>query len=201
MRTKIASDLTSLLDVVLVILFAFIFLHVEREQATAEIKEDLVAVNESIKEKEGENNALKEEVEELKRRLEVQKDLATEIQKAGIEAVLEGRFITMELETLETKNDEGYQEWKLYVFYKENEIATLESNAIESMSDDLAQALAKAEIKPDFLTCLYTFKGWEPGTARAKTEIKKILAKVKKQTKGYDLRFIELPKRGGENRK
>ena len=197
MKRKIASDLTSLLDVVLVVLFAFIFLRVEQEQKTVEITEDLTKTKEVLTAKELEIKALKEEVEELKRRLEVQKDLATEIQKAGIEAVLEGRFITMELETLETKDDEGYQEWKLYVFYQENEIATLESNAIESMSDDLAKVLAKAEIKPDFLTCLYTFKGWEPGTARAKTEIKKI----KKQTKGYDLRFIELPKRGGENRK
>ena len=201
MKRKIASDLTSLLDVVLVVLFAFIFLRVEQEQKTVEITEDLTKTKEVLTAKELEIKALKEEVEELKRRLEVQKDLATEIQKAGIEAVLEGRFITMELETLETKDDEGYQEWKLYVFYKENEIATLESNAIESMSDDLVKALAKAEIKPDFLTCLYTFKGWEPGTARAKTEIKKILAEIKKQTKGYDLRFIELPKRGGENRK
>lgn len=201
MKRKIASDLTSLLDVVLVVLFAFIFLRVEQEQKTVEITEDLTKTKEVLTAKELEIKALKEEVEELKRRLEVQKDLATEIQKAGIEAVLEGRFITMELETLETKDDEGYQEWKLYVFYKENEIATLESNAIESMSDDLAKVLAKAEIKPDFLTCLYTFKGWEPGTARAKTEIKKILAEIKKQTKGYDLRFIELPKRGGENRK
>lgn len=201
MKMKIASDLTSLLDVVLVVLFAFIFLRVEQEQKTVEITEDLTKTKEALTAKELEIKTLEEQVEELKRRLEVQKDLATEIQKAGIEAVLEGRFITMELETLETKDDEGYQEWKLYVFYKENEIATLESNAIESMSDDLAKALAKAEIEPDFLTCLYTFKGWKPGTARAKTEIKKVLAEIKKQTKGYDLRFIELPKRGGENRK
>ena len=60
MKRKIASDLTSLLDVVLVVLFAFIFLRVEQEQKTVEITEDLTKTKEVLTAKELEIKALKE---------------------------------------------------------------------------------------------------------------------------------------------
>ena len=174
MKTKeIFLDFTSLLDVVLIILFFFIlFGTLEIEEKQAALEEQTAKANEIIDENNKLRDTLRDELDFVRK--------TDSRQGANADALLEfshGQNIKLMLKM----SPSG---WELCVFRGEEVLDTVPQTS--DLSQKLIDIMKASEIMPDStILCEFVLDGSKPGTAAAYREITQALQEVKKTYKFF----------------
>ena len=193
----VTLDFTSLLDIVLIILFFFILysaFHVQ--EAEAQMDDRRAAYEQKLSDLEKEKAALREDEAAL--REQWQHLLALDENAAGNQQALlafnEGRMLSFNLQ----KRDDG-DDWRLSVTRKQS--AGGEEETVDEIlpADDLSQAISavfdKAGFAPDdVLIVTFTYDGNVIGTHRLYLEIMKAFRAVQAERENVYLTAINISK-------
>lgn len=168
MKTKdILLDFTSLLDIVLLILFFFIlFSHMETEEKLAEADAKMNEANNVLEDAENTYEQLQEELELIQN--------ADDRQAANLSALLEyqrGDNVKLILQMQDT-------DWSIHVVRAEKSIADIDK------ADNIGEALIAALESVGYnerssLFCEFVYDGTESGTASAYRKVKKGIEEAK----------------------
>ena len=190
-KREIILDFTSLLDVIMIILFFFIlFSHLETEDA----KTALQTAEQNAIEREAQAEQKNEELDKLleeanqKEQQATEKlneaDLAGERQGKNVEGITDfSRNLNIRVKL---KMISGSSKWNLLVFKGEQQIAEIPKGNVNSMSQSFLKALSDAGCaKDDTLLCVYVYDAAQAGTASADRDIQKVFDEVKEQYKHF----------------
>lgn len=190
-KREIILDFTSLLDVIMIILFFFIlFSHLETvdEKAKAQAQHDeAIALNELAEQKLEEADKLFEEAMQKEQQAEEKLDeaeLAGERQGENVEGITDfSRNLNIRVKL---KMISGSSNWSLLVYKGEQQIAEIPKGNINSMSQSFLNALSDAGCaSDDTLLCVYVYDAAQAGTASADRDIQKVFDEVKEQYKHF----------------
>ena len=180
-------EFTSLLDVIMIILFFFIlFSHLETEDA----KIAMQAAQQSAVEREKQAALLLEDADKLleeamlKERQASEKlneaELAGERQGENVEGITDfsrGLNIRVKLKMIS-----GSSEWSLLVYKGEQQTAEISKGEVGSMSQAFLNALSDMGCeKDDTLLCMYVYDAAQAGTASADRDAQRVFDEVKEQ--------------------
>lgn len=186
-KRDIILDFTSLLDVIMIILFFFIlFSHLETEDA----KIAMQAAQQSAVEREKQAALLLEDADKLleeamlKERQASEKlneaELAGERQGENVEGITDfnrGLNIRVKLKMIS-----GSSEWSLLVYKGEQQTAEISKGEVGSMSQAFLNALSDMGCeKDDTLLCMYVYDAAQAGTASADRDAQRVFDEVKEQ--------------------
>ena len=179
-KREIILDFTSLLDVIMVILFFFIlFSHLETEDA----KIALQAAEQNAIEREEQAEKTLEEAERKEQQAAEklsEAELAGERQGENVEAITDfSRNLNIRVDL---KMIDGSSSWSLLVSKGEQQVAEIPKDGISSMSQSFLKALSDIGCdKEDTLLCIYVYDASQAGTASADRDIQKVFDEVKGQ--------------------
>lgn len=172
---EIILDFTSLLDVVMVILFFFIlFSHFETIEARKELEDAKQAVAEEYSGK----------MEEADNRLAEAERLLGEIGQADVRKAENIDAISAfgKGENLKIRLKMTDESWKIVAYKGEELLAVIENDEPDKMKKQLSRALAQARITiEDTILCDFIYNPEEAGTAAAYKQVNKLLALVKNE--------------------
>ena len=186
-KRDIILDFTSLLDVIMIILFFFIlFSHLETEDA----KIAMQAAQQSAVEREKQAALLLEDADKLleeamlKERQASEKlneaELAGERQGENVEGITDfsrGLNIRVKLKMIS-----GSSEWSLLVYKGEQQTAEISKGEVGSMSQAFLNALCDMGCEnDDTLLCMYVYDAAQAGTASADRDAQRVFDEVKEQ--------------------
>lgn len=190
-KREIILDFTSLLDIIMIILFFFIlFSHLETEDA----KTALQTAEQNAIEREAQADQKNEELDKLleeanrKEQQATEKlneaELAGERQGENVEGITDfSRNLNIRVKL---KMISGSSKWNLLVFKGEQQIAEIPKGNVNSMSQSFLKALSDAGCaKDDTLLCVYVYDAAQAGTASADRDIQKVFDEVKGQYKHF----------------
>lgn len=190
-KRKIILDFTSLLDVIMIILFFFIlFSHLETEDAKISMR----AAQQSAIEREEQAAQLLEDVDKLledamrKERQAAEKldeaELAGERQGENVEGITDfSRNLNIRVKL---KMISGSSSWSLLVYKGEQQAAEIPKGEVVSMSQAFLNALSDMGCeKDDTLLCMYIYDAAQAGTASADRAARKVFDEVKGQYKHF----------------
>lgn len=180
-RREIILDFTSLLDVILIILFFFIlFSHIETmdaKEAAQKAQEAAQAVAEEAETARLEAEAAREDAYDLlDRASDIEKGAAANI--AGIDEFVRGQNLRFSLRMAK-------RSWTLEIYAQDVLLAEIEQDETDRMTDALSELLtAKGYAKDDALLCIFMYDGAQGGTAAAYREIQALFREMR-QTYPY----------------
>lgn len=190
-KREIILDFTSLLDVIMIILFFFIlFSHLETEDAKAALR----TAEQNAIEREAEADLKNEELDKLLEEASLKEqqaeeklkeaELAGERQGENVEGITDfSRNLNIRVKL---KMISGSSKWNLLVFKGEQQIAEIPKGNVNSMSQSFLKALSDAGCaKDDTLLCVYVYDASQAGTASADRDIQKVFDEVKGQYKHF----------------
>lgn len=190
-KRNIILDFTSLLDVIMIILFFFIlFSHLETEDA----KLALNAAQQSAAEREEEAEQKLEDAEKLLEEAKQKEEqaseklneaeLAGERQGENVEGITDfSRNLNVRVKL---KMINGGSEWSLLVFKGEQQITEIPKGDIGSMSQSFLNALSDMGCdQNDTLLCMYVYDAAQAGTASADRNIQRVFDEVKVQYRHF----------------
>lgn len=180
-RRELVLDFTSLLDIVLIILFFFIiFSHLEVSGGKAEAEAQMTEATRLMEQANAKAEAADDKMAEAESMvIQLEEELAMvrksdEQTAENLEAMLEfgrGQNIKMLLKMEDTS-------WSLTIFSGENLIATLGEDA--DLTDGIIDALSESGyVVEDTLFCEFILDGAQPGTASAYRMITKAIRNVR----------------------
>lgn len=190
-KRNIILDFTSLLDVIMIILFFFIlFSHLETEDAKFALQEAQQNAAEREEQAEQKLEDAEKLLEEAKQKEEQadeklnEAELAGERQGENVEAITDfSRNLNIRVKL---KMISGGSEWSLLVFKGEQQITEIPKGDIGSMSQSFLKALSDMGCaKDDTLLCMYVYDAAQAGTASADRNIQKLFDEVKGQYKHF----------------
>ena len=183
-KREIILDFTSLLDVIMVILFFFIlFSHLETEDA----KIALQAAEQNAIEREEQAEKTLEEAERKEQQAAEklsEAELAGERQGENVEGITDfSRNLNIRVKL---KMISGSSNWSLLVYKGEQQMAEIPKGNVSSMSQSFLKALSDIGCdKDDTLLCVYVYDAAQAGTASADRDIQKVFDEVKEQYKHF----------------
>lgn len=190
-KREIILDFTSLLDVIMIILFFFIlFSHLETEDAKAALQTAEQNAIEREAQADQKNEELDKLLEEANRKEQQateklnEAELAGERQGENVEGITDfSRNLNIRVKL---KMISGSSKWNLLVFKGEQQIAEIPKGNVNSMSQSFLKALSDAGCaKDDTLLCVYVYDAAQAGTASADRDIQKVFDEVKGQYKHF----------------
>lgn len=186
-KREIILDFTSLLDVIMIILFFFIlFSHLETADAKISMQEaqqNAIEREEQAEQKLEDANDLFEEAA-LKEQQATEKlneaEQAGERQGENVEGITDfSRNLNIRVKL---KMIGGNSKWSLLVYKGEEQIAEILNGEVGSMSQSFLNALSDAGCsKDDTLLCVYVYDASQAGTASADRDIQKMFDEVNGQ--------------------
>ena len=186
-KREIILDFTSLLDVIMVILFFFIlFSHLETEDAKLALQtaqQSAIEREEQAEQKLEAAEGLLEEAEKKEQQAAEklnEAELAGERQGENVEAITDfSRNLNIRVDL---KMIDGSSSWSLLVSKGEQQVAEIPKDGISSMSQSFLKALSDIGCdKEDTLLCIYVYDASQAGTASADRDIQKVFDEVKGQ--------------------
>lgn len=197
-KRNIILDFTSLLDVIMIILFFFIlFSHLETEDAklTLEAAQQNAAQREEEADKKLEDADKKfEDAEKLLEEAEKKEqeaneklneaELAGDRQGENVEGITDfSRNLNVRIKL---KMISGSSQWSLLVFKGDLQITEIPKDDIGSMSQSFLKALSDMGCtEDDTLLCMYVYDASQAGTASADRDVQRIFDEVKGQYKHF----------------
>ena len=190
-KREIILDFTSLLDVIMIILFFFIlFSHLETEDAKIALQaaqQSAIQREEEAEQKLEDADRLLEEAKKKEQQAEEklnEAELAGERQGENVEGITDfSRNLNIRVKL---KMISGSNNWSLLVYKGEQQIAEVSKGDINSMSQSFLQALSDMGCaKDDTLLCVYVYDAAQAGTASADRDIQKVFDEVKGQYKHF----------------
>lgn len=190
-KREIILDFTSLLDVIMIILFFFIlFSHLETEDA----KNALQNAQQNAFEREEQAEQKLEDAEKLLEEATlkeqqaaeklVEAELAGERQGENVEGITD--FSHNQNIRVILKMISGSNKWGLLVYKGEQQIANIPNENVESMAQSFTEALSEIGCnKDDTLLCVYVYDATQAGTASADNDVQKIFNEIKVQYKHF----------------
>ena len=190
-KREIILDFTSLLDVIMIILFFFIiFSHLETEDA----KIALQAAQQKATQREEEAEQRLEEADKLFEEAEKKEqqaaeklneaELAGERQGENVEGIT--NFSRNQNIRVKLKMISGSSSWSLLVSKGEQQMTEIPKGTVSSMSQEFLNALFDIGCdKDDTLLCVYVYDAAQAGTASADRDVQKVFDEVKRQYKHF----------------
>lgn len=186
-KREIILDFTSLLDVIMIILFFFIlFSHLETEDAKIAMQaaqQNAIEREEQAEQKLEDADKLLEEAH-WKEQQATEKlneaNLAEERQGENVEGITDfSRNLNIRVNL---KMISGSSKWSLLVYKGEQQITEIPKGNVNSMSQSFLNALSDAGCsKDDTLLCVYVYDAAQAGTASADRDIQKVFDEIKGQ--------------------
>lgn len=190
-KRELILDFTSLLDVIMIILFFFIlFSHLETEDA----KMALQTAEQNAIEREAEADLKNEELNKLLEEVSLKEqqaeeklkeaELAGERQGENVEGITDfSRNMNIRVKL---KMISGSSKWSLLIYKGEQQITEIPKSDVNSMSQLFLEALSSSGCnKDDTLLCVYVYDAAQAGTASADRDIQKVFDEVKVQYKHF----------------
>lgn len=190
-KREIILDFTSLLDVVMIILFFFIlFSHLETEDAKIALqKEQQTAIEREEQAEQKLEDALKllEEARQKEQQATEklnEADLAGERQGENVEGITDfSRNLNIRVKL---KIINGSSNWSLLIYKGEQQIDEIPKGSVNSISQRFSKALSDNGCdKDDTLLCVYVYNGAQAGTASADRDVQKVFDDIKGQYKHF----------------
>ena len=190
-KREIILDFTSLLDVIMIILFFFIlFSHLETEDAKIALQtaeQNAVQREEQAEQKLEDAERLLEEAERKEQQAEEklnEAELAGERQGENVEGITDfSRNLNIRVKL---KMINGSSCWSLLVYKGEQQMAEIPKGNVSLMSQSFLNALSDMGCdKDDTLLCVYVYDAAQAGTASADRDIQKLFDEVKGQYKHF----------------
>lgn len=190
-KREIILDFTSLLDVIMIILFFFIlFSHLETEDAklALEAAQQNAAQREEEADKKLEDaNKLFEEAEKKEQEADEklsEAELAGDRQGENVEGIND--FSRNMNVRVKLKMANGGGDWSLLVFKGEQQITEIPKGEIGSMSQEFLKALSDMGCtEEDTLLCVYVYDAAQAGTASADRNIQRVFDEIKKKYRHF----------------
>lgn len=186
-KREIILDFTSLLDIIMIILFFFIlFSHLETEDAKIAFQ----AAEQSAAQREEQAEQKLEDAEKLLEEAEQKEqqaaeklneaELAGERQGENVQGITEfSRSLNIRVKL---KMISGSSNWSLLIYKGEQQIAEIPKGDVSSMSQEFLTALSDMDCtEEDTLLCVYVYDASQAGTASADRDVQKIFDEVKGQ--------------------
>lgn len=190
-KREIILDFTSLLDVIMIILFFFIiFSHLETEDAKIALQtaqQNAIEREEQAEQKLEDADKLLEEAQQKEQQAAEklnEAELAGERQGENVEGITEfSRNLNIRVKL---KMISGSGSWSLLVFKGEEQIAEIPKGTVNSMSQAFFEALSDMGCdREDTLLCVYVYDASQAGTASADRDIQRIFDEVKGRYKHF----------------
>ena len=190
-KREIILDFTSLLDVIMIILFFFIiFSHLETEDAklaSQAAQQNAIEREEQAEQKLEEADRLLEEAERKEQQAAEklnEADLAGKRQGENIEGIVEfSRNLNIRVYL---KMTDGGSSWSLLVCKGEQQIAEIPKDKVNIMAQAFVNALSDIGCeKDDTLLCVYVYDAAQAGTASADRDVQRVFDAVKGQYKHF----------------
>ncbi len=186
-KREIILDFTSLLDVIMIILFFFIlFSHLETEEAKTSLQtaqQNAIELKEQAEQKLDDADKLLEEANQKEQQATEklnEAELAGERQGENVEGITDfsrNQNIRVKLEMIS-----GSSKWSLLVYKGEQQVAEIPNGNVTSMSQAFLKALSDMGCaKDDTLLCMYVYDASQAGTASADRDAQKVFDEVKEQ--------------------
>lgn len=186
-KREIILDFTSLLDVIMIILFFFIiFSHLETEDA----KLSLQAAQQNAIEREEQAEQKLEAAEKLFEEAEKKEQQAAEkLSEADLAGKRQGENVEGIVEFSRNQNirvclkmTDGGSSWSLLVCKGEQQAAEIPNGKVNIMAQAFVNALSDIGCKKDdTLLCVYVYDAAQAGTASADRDVQRIFDIVKGQ--------------------
>ena len=186
-KREIILDFTSLLDVIMIILFFFIiFSHLETEDAklaSQAAQQNAIEREEQAEQKLEEADRLLEEAERKEQQAAEklnEADLAGKRQGENVEGIVEfSRNLNIRVYL---KMTDGGSSWSLLVCKGEQQIAEIPKDKVNIMAQIFVNALSDIGCeKDDTLLCVYVYDAAQAGTASADRDVQRVFDAVKGQ--------------------
>ena len=190
-KREIILDFTSLLDVIMIILFFFIlFSHLETEDAKIALQaaqQSAIQREEEAEKKLEDADRLLEEAAKKEKQAEEklnEAELAGERQGENVEGITDfSRNLNIRIKL---KMISGSNNWSFLVYKGEQQIAEIPKGNISSMSQAFLTVLSDMGCsKDDTLLCVYVYDAAQAGTASADRDIQRIFNEVKGQYRHF----------------
>ena len=190
-KREIILDFTSLLDVIMIILFFFIlFSHLETEEAKIAFQtaqQNAIQREEEAEQKLEDAEKLLEEARQKEQQAAdklYEAELAGERQGENVEGITDfSRNLNIRVKL---KMISGSSGWSLLVFKGEQQIAEIPKESVSTMSQAFLSALSDMGCdKEDTLLCVYVYDASQAGTASADRDIQRIFNEVKGQYRHF----------------
>lgn len=186
-KREIILDFTSLLDVIMVILFFFIiFSHLETEDAKIALQaaqQNAIEREEQAEQKLEAAEGLFEEAERKEQQAAEklsEADLAGERQGENVDGIVE--FSRNQNIKVKLKMTDDGSSWSLLVCKGEQQVAEIAEDKVNIMAQAFVNALSDAGCgKSDTLLCVYVYDASQAGTASADREVQRVFDAVKGQ--------------------
>lgn len=187
---EIILDFTSLLDVVMIILFFFIlFSTLDVENATDEAKKAETSYNTLIEENQQEQEEWREKASQEWERIMQADENAAKNQEALI-AYNEGKVISFNLHDVEKGNV-----WTLSVLSGNKRLDEISSEDARDMKDKFREAIRKAGYNTeDVIICTLTFDGDAYGTEKAVPTVENAIIDIQRDYKNLYFTTINTTK-------
>ncbi len=186
-KREIILDFTSLLDVIMIILFFFIlFSHLETEEAKTALQtaqQSAIELKEQAEQKLDDADKLLEEAMQKEKQAEEklkEAEFAGERQGENVEGITD--FSRNQNIRVKLKMISGSSKWSLLVYKGEERAIEIPNGNVSSMSQSFLKALNDMGCaKDDTLLCMYVYDATQAGTASADRDIQKVFDEVKGQ--------------------
>ena len=185
-KREILLDFTSLLDVIMIILFFFIlFSHLETEDAKLALQ---TAEQNAVQREQQAEQAL-EDAEKLLKEAELKEQQAEEkLKEADLAGERQGENIAGIVEFNRNQNISvklnmtNSSSWSLLVCKGEQQVAEIPRDKVNVMAQSFVNALSEIGCeKDDTLLCVYVYNAEQAGTASADRDVQRVFAKIKEQ--------------------
>lgn len=184
-KREIILDFTSLLDVIMIILFFFIiFSHLETEDEKIALQAELqnaIALEEQAEQKLEYAENLLEEAQQMEQQAEEmlnEANLAGEHQGENVAGIVEfSRNMNIKIKL---KMADGGNSWSLLVWKVEDQMTEIQKEHINTMGQKLVNAMSDMGCgKDDTLLCTYMYDASQAGTASADRDVQRVFDVVK----------------------
>ncbi len=196
-KKEIILDFTSLLDIMMIILFFFIlFSHVETESekiALQEMKEQAEQILSEAEQRLGEADNMAAEAEKKEALAEeklAEAELAEERAGQNADGIIEfsrGTNIRIRLQMKEEKN------WSLMVYQGDELLSEIEKSSAQEMTENIFNIITEAGYsEEDTLLCEFIFNGTESGTNSAYHTVNNMFELLKNEYGHFFYSMIDL---------
>lgn len=188
---EIILDFTSLLDVVMIILFFFVLY--STIDTDNKVKDKETYYNELIDENKKEQEEWREEASKEWARIESFDENAAASEEA-LNAFERGEFYKFRLDVIDRSKD-----WTLKISFNGKQIDEIKSNETDDVKTAIKNSLNKSDFsKNKKYICVFSYDGSQNGTAQAFDSIKKVIDSIQRQPGYSNLYFSNLNEWGNQ---
>ncbi len=187
---EVILDFTSLLDIIMIILFFFIlFSTFDVETATEKAQQKQQEYETLVSETEQEQSIWKEKADKQWKRLKDADSTSAENLRALIDFD-EGNMLSMSLQDIERSD-----KWTLSITTDQKKVASVNAETGDKLRDDLKSVFSKYGLNSgSVVLCVLTYDGYSYGTEQAVPEIEKAVRDIQKQYSNLYFTTINISK-------